>query len=238
VERKWLLMAGSLAPLGSCSDFEGYRAVGDGGGSGGDSGTAGVGAGGICALPTGGPAKVEIAAGFCIDATEVTRTQCQAWLAMTPGTSGQVSACAWNDTYVPGCYWRPGTKGDHPVVCVDWCDAFAYCQGVGERLCGKVEGGTNGFYDVDNASTSQWYPACSYGDTYEDAACHSRKNDPETTLEVGALASCQFYLGVFDLSGSVWEWENMHVPTAFTVLTSVVCEAEASTAMAACAVMS
>jgi sulfatase modifying factor 1 len=169
-----------------------------------------------CGPEHGGPLLVMLPQGYCIDATEVTRAQYAAWLDTNPQTLSQPPQCSWNDSFEPLCEWPLEGKGNHPVVCVDWCDAFAYCQGVGKRLCGKIGGGANGFYDVDNASTSQWYSACSmagvrdypYGDTYEDAACHGRKNDPETTIEVGDLASCQSYLGVFDLSGNVWEWED------------------------------
>ncbi len=166
------------------------------------------------------PAMVEMPEGFCIDATEVTRTQYEAWLSAGPSTSGQVSACTWNSTYEPGCEWPPGTKGDHPVVCVDWCDAYAYCQAVGKRLCGKIGGGMNGWGDYANASTSQWYAACSsggandypYGDTYSGTTCNGPDAGHGTTVPVASKSGCQSsmsgYAGVHDLSGNVWEWED------------------------------
>jgi formylglycine-generating enzyme required for sulfatase activity len=163
---------------------------------------------------------VPVTGGYSIDATEVTRCQYEAWLATSPSTSGQVSACTWNSTYEPSCEWPPGTKGDHPVVCVDWCDAYAYCKAVGKRLCGKISGGMNGYDDYANASTSQWYAACSsggvndfpYGDTYSGTACNGDDAGHGTTVPVASKSGCQSsmsgYAGVHDLSGNVWEWED------------------------------
>jgi hypothetical protein len=33
-------------------------------------------------------------------------------------------------------------SGNFPITNVDWCDAYAYCAGIGKRLCGKIGGGT------------------------------------------------------------------------------------------------
>ena len=163
---------------------------------------------------------VEVPEGFCIDATAVTRSQYEAWLATNPSTVGQVSACTWNATYEPRCEWPPGSKGDHPVVCVDWCDAYAYCQAVGKRLCGKIGGGMNGYDDYSNASMSQWYAACTsggvneypYGDTYSGTTCNGDEAGHGTTVPVASMSGCQSsvsgYAGVYDLSGNVWEWED------------------------------
>lgn len=163
---------------------------------------------------------VGIPDGFCIDATEVTRSQYAAWLSANPTTTGQVSACTWNDSYTPTCEWPAGTKGDHPVVCVDWCDAYAYCQAVGKRLCGKIGGGMNSFNDYANASTSQWYAACTsggtsdypYGDTYSGTTCNGYEAGHGTTVPVASMNGCQSaasgYTGAYDLSGNVWEWED------------------------------
>ncbi len=110
------------------------------------------------------------------------------------------------------------------MVCVDWCDAYAYCKGVGKRMCGKIGGGANGYSPeyANDASKSQWYNACSsggvnqypYGDSYVGSSCNGGGfEDPHVgTMAVGSMTGCQSsvsgYEGVYDLSGNVYEWED------------------------------
>jgi formylglycine-generating enzyme required for sulfatase activity len=171
---------------------------------------------------------VRLPEGYCIDSTEVTRAQYRAWLDTTPSAAGQISACTGNSTFTPdaSCMARPevcqtGCE-NHPQVCVDWCDAYAYCQAVGKRLCGKIGGGPieEGPYTWIDASVSQWYSACSAhgtqmyacGETYEPGTCNGSENDAYRTVPVGTLSGCQSpvsgYGGIYDLSGNVMEWED------------------------------
>jgi formylglycine-generating enzyme required for sulfatase activity len=165
------------------------------------------------------PAKmVQLPAGFWIDSTEVTRAQYAAWLATKP--SAQPAECSWNTSFTPGCEWPPGDKGDHPVVCVDWCDANAYCQGVGKRLCGKIGGGTLAIAERADATKSEWYYACSsggefdypYGDDYDPTACNLEDAKLDDTSPGGAFPKCQSsaagFEGVYDLCGNVSEWAD------------------------------
>ncbi len=167
--------------------------------------------------------------GYCIDATEVTREQYAAWVQTNPSVSGQVASCSWNDSFAPvaTCTSQLAACGSdcgrNPQVCVDWCDAAAFCKAVGKRLCGKIGGNANAFSDAADASKSQWYAACtsgnkcaySYGNTWDgDAAalCNDWKNALGTTTPVGTFATCTspdpLYRGVYDLTGNVWEWED------------------------------
>jgi formylglycine-generating enzyme required for sulfatase activity len=168
--------------------------------------------------------------GYCIDSTEVTRGQYQAWLDTSPSTGGQIPDCEWNTNFAPvtDCslsVYRGTSFENHPQVCVDWCDAYSYCRAVGKRLCGKIRGGSNGYDDYTNASLSQWYNACTsdgannaypYGNTYQALYCnggdYSLSRGTSTTTEVGSMPLCQSsvtgYQGVFDLSGNVMEWED------------------------------
>ena len=154
-----------------------------------------------------------------IDATEVTRSQYAAWLATSPSLVGQPASCSWNTTYTPECHWPPGAKGSYPVSCVDWCDAYAYCKGVGKSLCGKSPGQSI-YYADDNP----WYNACSrddtrvypYGNTYDGQACNGSDKGIDGALAVGTLTSCQSYPGIYDMSGNVGEWGDFCIPQAGT----------------------
>ncbi len=183
-----------------------------------DDGQAGGCSGGTVA------AMVEMPQGYSIDATEVTRCQYQAWLDTKPSVDGQDPWCAWNTDFTPtgaACGFPVVKDGDLPVGCVDWCDAYAYCKGVGKRLCGKIGGGPNAMEDYLDPSKSQWYNACSsggnyyytYGDDYDyGSKCNDADRKPKALTAAGSLPRCQSpepgYAGVYDLTGNVWEFED------------------------------
>lgn len=104
----------------------------------------------------------------------------------------------------PGCDWRRGDRDDHPVTCVDWKQASAYCAWAGRRLPSEAEweraarGASGRSYpwgehsaDCRRAVMSAGAPGCGARGT---AAAGSRSpagDSPE---------------GVADLAGNVWEW--------------------------------
>lgn len=176
---------------------------------------------------------VRMPQGHCIDSTEVTRDQYALWLKASPPTSGQDSWCSWNDSFAPDATCMSGSNvcqggacGNHPQVCVDWCDAFAYCKAVQKRLCGKIGAGANVWGDYADATKDQWFSACSSGgvhnfpyggdpkvstsDGYDALKCNGDGKKVGTTLPVGTCPDCKSseagYMGVFDLSGNVQEW--------------------------------
>lgn len=173
---------------------------------------------------------VDLPDGESIDATEVTRSQYAAWLRTNPPTSAQPSYCSWNASYVPeslcmsNSYECVDSECDnHPQLCVDWCDAYAYCTAAGKRLCGKVGGGPNAFDDYADVTKSEWFKACTsdgvydypYGPSYNSKTCNGGGNPTTgcesgtcTTREVGTMSGCVTPDGVYDLSGNAWEWED------------------------------
>lgn len=188
----------------------------DGGSDDPDAATATDGGGGV-GCPTG---MVRIPAGadtYCIDATEVTNEAYGKFLASNPSTDGQPTACAWNDSFVPGT-WPPASGEEkHPVAEVDWCDARAYCAWAGKRLCGRIGGGKLPAADYQDPKKSEWYNACSnegtreypYGASADGQACNGIDKNVNGTVEVGSLQDCEGGApGLFDMSGNVLEWED------------------------------
>lgn len=176
-----------------------------------------------CPATTGGPTMVPVCGGYCIDSTEVTADQYAAWIATNPLAPPTVpgGVCSGKTSYNPG-----SGSSNYPVTNVDWCDAYAYCAGVGKRLCGKIGGGSVDYNAGSNdAAQDQWYNACvsgnaknmyPYGNTYQADTCNGADywgpNGYTRTLPVGSLSGCTSsvagYAGIFDLSGNVMEWED------------------------------
>ena len=103
----------------------------------------------------------------CVDLAEITNQKYVAFLDQTPAPSPVgTPSCAGNTSLQPttgfGCpNPRDADKAQLPVVCVDFCDAEAYCKAQNKTLCG-------GFGGLSLASpgaridpaTSIWMAAC------------------------------------------------------------------------------
>jgi formylglycine-generating enzyme required for sulfatase activity len=170
-------------------------------------------------LPQGGT--------MCIDKTEVTIGQFQAFvvsgdLPQLPMTDPAYARCSTKTNYEASCQNKPctGSECDVAQTCIDQCDAKAYCEWAGKRLCGSMDASPLAIADANNPQRNQWMNACTsdgrdwpYGKDYDAQACNTvdRKptacNGPAVT---SAYPSCQAPAGpydqVFDLSGNVSEW--------------------------------
>ncbi len=222
---------GGISNGGDASAVAGTTTIGPAAGSSGE-------AFGGCSGTTGAT-MVRTPLGYCIDSTEVTRSQYGMWLASTNAatlSAQDATTCGWNDAFAPDstcmqgisycdaagcsysvCHDNEESCRNRPQVCVDWCDASAYCRSVGKRLCGKIGGGPTGFSDYAMATASQWYAACSsdgklgfpYDSSYGIGFCNY--NNRLSPVDVASLSSCQApppYAGVYDMSGNVAEWED------------------------------
>jgi sulfatase modifying factor 1 len=167
--------------------------------------------------------SVVVPLGFAIDATEVTRSQYAAWLAIREEDPFQTPQCRWNQDLEPdaACIAQAsvcqGAACDaHPQPCVDFCDAAVYCREVGKQLCGGTNGGPT---DRDGAD-SEWLLTCTAngkhdalsGEAFVSGQCNDQTANSRSTVPVGSKTACQSpepgYSGIFDLIGNLREWED------------------------------
>jgi formylglycine-generating enzyme len=171
-----------------------------------------------CPATGRGPTMVPLGA-FCIDGTEVTNSQYQAFTFSNPSITNQPIRCDWNNSFAAS----PFSSGEEalPVSGVDWCDASAFCAWSGKRLCGRIGGGPTPTADFDDAAVSQWHSACvsgtagfvfPYGNAYGAATCNGSETGVGALLPVRSMPGCHSpnapYSAVFDLSGNADEWED------------------------------
>jgi sulfatase modifying factor 1 len=161
---------------------------------------------------------------FWMDETEITAGQYREWLKAVesgPPKWADVAGCDWkmqdakpfdpDNRADEGCLataaaGTPPFADEQPMRCVDWCEAAAYCDWAGKRLC-KVRSPSDEWRIACSAGYTTEYPfdpstpggACNYGQTSCSLGCGTRA--------AGQDASCLPATGYpRDLGGNVEEW--------------------------------
>lgn len=158
---------------------------------------------------------------FAIDVGEVTVHDWAVFAAAHQSTTGipnLPAQCANHSLTFPanGCAIP---KADlQPQTCVDWCQATAYCLGVGKRLCGNLNPAFDLHTQADatDPQHSQWMRACTaptqtqaypYGDTADPTACNTLDSNLLVVKPTGDFPKCQGGVpGLYDMSGNAFEW--------------------------------
>jgi Sulfatase-modifying factor enzyme 1 len=159
---------------------------------------------------------------YRIDSTEVTNAQYSKFLEAQVDPASQPAYCAsWNTAFAPddevktGCQdlYDPLNRPNYPVVCVNWCDADAYCRWAGKRLCQDFSYEQLPVPDISRPA-QKWGLACTggatdfpYGNTYQPTACNGPDYGANKLLPVASLPGCVGALpGLYDMSGNAAEW--------------------------------
>lgn len=129
---------------------------------------------------------------FEMDVTEVTVAQYRSCVSVgacdPPNSAGR-------------CNFGQGGKDDHPVNCVDWDQATAFCAWAGKRLPTEAE-----WEYVARGTDGRTYP---WGnEAPSEQLCWGRYPFPGTTCPVGAYPAGDSPFGVKDMAGNVWEWTS------------------------------
>jgi hypothetical protein len=154
---------------------------------------------------------------FCIDEREVSWGDYDKFIAGRGATNtcGQIAECTWNDTFAAQVARPSGSADAYPVYGIDWCDAYAYCQWAGKRLCTGLDGAPAS--DPTKPLLDMWSFACTsgatsvypYGAGYDPAKCVTEVTSvAPTKSKATCVGTSAPFSQVFDMSGNVAEWED------------------------------
>jgi formylglycine-generating enzyme required for sulfatase activity len=165
---------------------------------------------------------------YCIDRTEVTVNAYAACVAAKGCTAAPLTvrwtALSANDVKLYSRFCNRADRADrlgHPINCVDWNQAAAYCKWADKRLPTEAEweyaarGGDGRTYPWGNeAPSAKRLNACGPEcvtmaklNLHQDwGKMYDASDGWETTAPVGSFPDAKSPFGVLDMAGNVWEW--------------------------------
>ena len=167
---------------------------------------------------------------FCLDLTEVTvNAYSECATCGPPARTVEIEGLTPNARTFWSQFCNRPDAGDHPINCVDWAQARAYCSASGKRLPTEPEWelaarGTEtrtypwGFTPPAGERLNACGAECSrmLTDRFEKAgkgpwpAMHPGDDSAPSTAPVGRYPAGASPAGVLDLAGNLWEWTESH----------------------------
>ncbi len=137
------------------------------------------------------PGRLVYLDAYAIDPYEVTVADYQRCL--------DASACSAEGlTALNSCNWNERGHLNHPVNCVNWEQAQAYCQWAGKRLPTEAE------WEKAARGTQKFvYP---WGNEWDVSKANFLESKQGGTVLVGSYSTGVSPYGVYDLAGNVGEW--------------------------------
>ena len=132
--------------------------------------------------------QVELAS-FWMDKNEVSTAEY--------GACVEAGACAPAGQFA-NCNGPLTDRGDHPINCVDWTQANAYCQWAGKRLPSEAE-----WEKAARGTDKRKYP---WGEASPSSGRLNYNSNAGGTQPVGSHPTGASPYGLFDMAGNVLEW--------------------------------
>ena len=126
------------------------------------------------------------------------------------------------DAFAEFCNWDKTGRDDHPINCLDWHRADAYCKQLGIRLPTEAEwelaargtdgrtfpwGNDTGDQTYMNAAGTEWRRWRASKELPEPGGLMYEADDSYVgTAPVGKFPRAQTQAGMMDMVGNVWEW--------------------------------
>ncbi|MBN1250275.1 MAG: SUMF1/EgtB/PvdO family nonheme iron enzyme [Anaerolineae bacterium] len=126
------------------------------------------------------------------------------WIGRCPVTVAQFRVFAESSGYQPRNKFSLHGQDDHPVTCVTWYDALAYCQWLAERTGLPVALPTEAQWEkAARGADGRIYP---WGNEWDATRCNTAEGGKWNKTSVGAYPNGAGPYGCADMVGNVWEW--------------------------------